>query len=482
MCADPRLHPESPPPPPPDVGSRCPHCQRGTILWAQCSTGAITPETQGQWFIKCSRCYRVKPEPPNWVTPAAQAGRCAQGIWYDVCGDLNPKPKAGLKCECKKGQRSQTCTHYLCKQCCLQKAEKDLGHVCALRDHRPTTAPPMSNSAPLAVNNPSLRSQPAIASSSLSPQTAPAPVSRAPHPFHAHNVSGYFLQNHLPPQYAKNSMSGVLSSPSSRAHDSRDMNNSIVVGWCRTADVREVDIEIRVSAPLPEFIPYRSEALAKFTRLSADELRYYSLANGTRWVAQSTGLNQLRADSRLLLGPADLAGQPCAPELIASFSPTLLPTTSSPLKRSFTQLHDQPLKKYRPSSEVIDISDDEPMDISSEDEIPETPTKKRAPNLPITDERIPFPPIYAVDAQQAFEKFEDLQRRKQGSNREIFARVFSSTYVHGSFSQQFALYRSREARVCDTFKRCVDAKYSPAGLWTHVRFAAGQLKSAPEST
>ncbi|KAJ7213084.1 hypothetical protein GGX14DRAFT_620118, partial [Mycena pura] len=298
-------------------------------------------------MFKCSRNYRVKPTPPSWLSEAGLRNRCTRGMWYNVCPDLNAKPQKGETCECKKNQRSLSCEHYICKQCCLRRGETDVGHDCRLRDHRPLT---MSRSSPVMTTPTTSPSRPTP--SGLAPFTTPTRIPSFPagpslplptptvqlahvnHPFHAHNVSGYILQNPLPPQYVQNSLLNKHVSPVSFARDAREINNKLVVGWCKTANVLQVDMEINVPAPLPNFIPSRSEALIEFTGVTAENLKYYSIVQNGRWVGQSTGLTKLRPDYRILLGPAALAGHYCVPELIQSFSPSDTSAPSSPLKRA----------------------------------------------------------------------------------------------------------------------------------------------------
>ncbi|KAJ7201636.1 hypothetical protein GGX14DRAFT_389880 [Mycena pura] len=242
-------------------------------------------------------------------------------------------------------------------------------------------------------------------------------------------------------------------------------------------------MEINVPAPLPNFIPSRSEALIEFTGVTAENLKYYSIVQNGRWVGQSTGLTKLRPDYRILLGPAALAGHYCVPELIQSFSPSDTSAPSSPLKRAGSLLDGSP-KKRRPdvniTHEVIDLGDDDDDDGSESPRkgLTETPSTSAATqSKTLKDARVSFPPRYAVDADELFRRYKTIRDTESISVVEAFGRVFSSKFGSSSFHEQYgACWEKPKPNVRAARDRCIGAGRTYDGLWAHSK--AGSVRTS----
>ncbi|KAJ7223186.1 hypothetical protein GGX14DRAFT_387529 [Mycena pura] len=119
------------PSPPPSMGSVCPECEIGTILYnAQCSgRGAV--ENKGKYFVKCSRNFSPSMSSP-WLTDLAMDTKC-YAFWWVAGQTYHCLTSASCH---GNGKRNTLCTHWLCQDCCAKKAAIYAEHVCKLVGHR----------------------------------------------------------------------------------------------------------------------------------------------------------------------------------------------------------------------------------------------------------------------------------------------------------------------------------------------------------
>ncbi|KAF7323966.1 hypothetical protein MKEN_00618100 [Mycena kentingensis (nom. inval.)] len=467
----------------PPLGSQCPCCNHGTILPSKQASGNNNPEHKGCFYVKCSFNYYHREGSPlsQWLTEQAVGQRCKDGFWWVEPG-VYPKPQGTSRCTgayCKgKGERNGTCTHWLCKACCIgQEAVFGAAHCCALRSHSqgfkrgppsaviglsPSPADTQSD-VPSPPATPSTKRISSVATPSTTPQKRTLPV-------FGHNLSPY-ARSSLPPSFVQNSLNAAKP-VASAASPEFDARKTIQVAWSADAQMTKEPIYCTTAAPhLPKFMPSESQAVLRLSRLDAAELSAYSVLVQGVWSGRDVPMT-VSAGQSVVFGPFEFAGMRASP---GGGSQSWTPTPS-PTKRSSGNPPDSP----SPLPKRIKVEDDAPLqeviviDDSDDDQGESLPQSAAASALAPGPEHAVFPGTYTVDVHTNFSRFTLCLRDK--NRTAAIKHVFGCAVPDGTFYRHYKMWQARDevGEIKALFEDSLSAHRNPGGEWMTAVYSPGQ--------
>ncbi|KAJ7227238.1 hypothetical protein GGX14DRAFT_385960 [Mycena pura] len=412
-----------PPPgrPLPSPGVICPHCQLGTVLFNQQSSGMYNPETEGRFYVK--------------------ENRCAKGFWFVQNATVHTKGEVSVTRAAPTGSANPAVAS------CMNSVTTTAAY-CLIIDRLGSKLHPQFPTPSSALQLP--------APSFTSPPNTPSSTSRhhTNHPNYGRNVSHYYAENHLPPHFVETSLAGSSTSPLLRTMSQTQLakraQNSITIGWCKSANSKPIEITAYVFT-LPVFHPSECEAVAVYTGPTSAQLKYYCVPESGQWVGHNTPLTQLLANSRILLGPKELIGETYNSEL-DSFYTFKLTSSPSSSKCSSTHEHlgsvsEKPKNEPSVDDDLVISSSSVFIDLSAskdedEPQLMDTPTRSSV--VSSSNIRVAFPPKYTIDIDRYLKDYERLRGEKK---------------------MTYSLWKQLSESVHSVLKQCIAAGRTPEGHW-----------------